>query len=178
MYWKNYFFLISLLAVFLTSCSATEKTEDTLIEEITKLENKLFEDNLSFEFSENIRNELIEKYDAFYSQYPNHSIAPEYLFRLADLHRSAGDPVLAARTYERTYAEYPTYENRAQVLFLIGFTYENEVNDTSEARFWYNRFLEVYPEHPLTKDVEFSLNFLGKSPEEMIRLWESQQDNQ
>lgn len=165
-----------LFALWLTAC--TEKpAEEQVIAEIRSLEVKLFEDE-SFTVSKETLEKLIVKYQTFAENYPEHEKSPHYLFRRADLIRAIGDPVLAARSLERLYHDYPDYEESAEVLYLIGFIYENEVVDENEAKYWYNRFIDAYPSHELVSDVQHSLRYIGRPIEELIREWETREDNQ
>lgn len=54
------------------------------------------------------------------------------------------------------------------VLFTLGFTYENHLNDLGKAEKYYQEFLNKYPNHELANDVDLMIQNLGKSPEEII----------
>ncbi len=57
-------------------------------------------------------------------------------------------------------------------MFLLGFSYENDLKQNDKAREVYELFLKNYKSHELADDVQFSLNNLGKSPEDIIKQFE------
>ncbi len=55
-------------------------------------------------------------------------------------------------------------------MFLMAFAYENYLKDTEKAKQAYEAFLKKYPENQLARDAKFSLDNLGKSPEEVMDM--------
>jgi hypothetical protein len=43
------------------------------------------------------------------------------------------------------------------------------VGNPQAAKNLYEKFLQVYPAHPIAKDVQTTLNNLGKTPEQLIQ---------
>ena len=82
----------------------------------------------------------------------------------------------AVGVYSRISKEFPAYEKAPHSLFLEGFSYENDLADTAKARVRYQDFIEKYPKHELADDVQFSLDNLGKSPEEIIKGFEKNRE--
>ena len=68
----------------------------------------------------------------------------------------------SADLYKRLLKEYPESRHYANSLFMLGFLYANNIEDTDKAREYYNEFLQKFPQHELADDVEFELKNLGK----------------
>ncbi len=162
-----------LLVVALAACSPSK---EKLQEQITNAETALFSnDKGNFVFDEKLVQTAIDAYQKYVATFPEDSLTPEYLFKKADLYRSIRNSEQAIVTYNLISEKYPKYEKAPYCLFLKGFIYENELNKTQEARKAYQTFLDTYPNHDLADDVAFSLNNLGKTPEQLIKEFEEQQ---
>ncbi|GIV35058.1 MAG: hypothetical protein KatS3mg031_2593 [Chitinophagales bacterium] len=151
---------------------ACQPPEEKSLEQIKEAEAALFGDGSSFTFDESAAIRLIQAYSAFVQEHPKSKKAPEMLLKAADLYRSMQQPQNALKLYQEIESSYPEFEKIPQIIFLEGFTYENELNDLNAARERYETFLQKYPNHELADDVEFSLKNLGKSPEDIIRSFE------
>ena len=57
-------------------------------------------------------------------------------------------------------------------LFLQGFVYESQLHNIIRAKEAYTEFIRKYPRHQLAKDAQFSIENLGKSDEELIKMFE------
>ncbi len=168
---KYCFFAFFILILF--SCTPSK---EKLQEQITNAEAELFKnDKGTFVFEDKLAVKTIEAYSAFVAAYPEDSLTPEYLFKKADLFRSLKDAGKSIETYNAIIEKYPDYKKAPYCLFLKGFIYENELNNTAKAKESYEAFLVKYPNHELADDVQFSLNNLGKSPEQLIREFEEMQ---
>lgn len=117
--------------------------------------------------------ELAGLYGTFSEAFPDDGQTPTYLFKAAELQRSLRDFPKAIQIYDKIYKNYPNYEKTPHSLFLLGFSYENDLKEMDKAKKCYEDFLSKYPKHELADDVEFSLKNLGKSPEEIIKEFEA-----
>jgi hypothetical protein len=54
-------------------------------------------------------------------------------------------------------------------MFMVGYIYANHIQDLDKAKQHYNAFLEKYPQHDLSDDVQFELANLGKDPSEFFK---------
>ena len=163
------FFAIALLA----GCASSE---DKAMEEIKAKEASLYtSDTKNFKFDEKQARETILVYENFAQKFPQSKQAPEMLLKSADLYRSLKDYDAALNVYQKIAAEFPDFDKQAQVLFLQGFVYENELYRMEKAKGLYEKFLQLYPDHDLADDVQFSLQNLGKTPEEIIKGFEQQE---
>jgi tetratricopeptide (TPR) repeat protein len=56
----------------------------------------------------------------------------------------------------------------------MGYVYENNLGELAKAEEIYKKFLELYPDNDFADDAEISLKYLGKSPEELIEIFQQQ----
>lgn len=154
---------IGILIVML-GCSSKESAR----QRIEKAEQALYGNNDQMDFKEDKVDEAIQAYTAYSQQYTKDSMAPEYLFKAADLYRLKGKPEKALDIYETIHSKYSDYRKAPHSLFLQGFVYENETGQIKKAEKKYSTFIEKYPEHDLADDARFSLKNLGKTPEQII----------
>lgn len=118
---------------------------------------------------------MVKMYLSYVEAYPADTNSSNYLFRAADLSAKTNDVHSAIQLYEKLVQEYPDSRHTPLSIFLQGFIYENQAKDPLKARPYYEKFLANYPDHALAADVAFSLENLGKTPEELIRQFESKQ---
>ncbi len=117
-------------------------------------------------------NELVSEYQNFSSKYPDDSLSPEYLYKAAGLASGFNRGAQAIDLYESIIQAYPHYKRIPECYFMKAFTYENSLGNIGKANDLYNTFLDKYPDHELADDARAAINFLGKSPEEMVREFE------
>ncbi len=141
---------------------------------IDKAEKDLYGDSKQLTFDKSKAVAVIDSYNKYAAANPKDGKTPEYLFKAAEIHRSIRDHKNAITTYERIIKDYPDYEKVPHSLFLIGFTYENDLKNTTKAKELYAQFLEKYPKHELYESVKFSFDNLGTPPEEIIKRFEEQ----
>jgi len=73
----------------------------------------------------------------------------------------------AIEQFKQLDQKYPDGQYHAQSLFMIGFISANDLQDTTQAREYYNRFIQSYPEHELADDAGYELQNLGKDINEL-----------
>jgi TolA-binding protein len=170
---KSSLFILSVLFL-LAACSQPDKNE--LQKKVEEAESKLFDQNDSFKFDEALAQNAVDAYANFANSFPKDSLTPGILFKEADLLRAMHKYEAALDIYKKMETEYSNHPKAPHSLFLQGFVYENEVGDLKKAEEKYKVFLEKYPDHDLSDDVQFSLNNLGKSPEEIIQEFNRKQN--
>ncbi|MBN3034849.1 MAG: tetratricopeptide repeat protein [Bacteroidales bacterium] len=151
-------------------CSAEKRDHQRQIDD---LEGTLYDESTG-RFNMSSAQELIASYLNYAEMYPDDSLAPEYLFKAGDMCMNLGKPQKAIETFDRILASYPGYEKTPQSLFLKGYVLENHLNDLENARRIYEEFLERFPDDDFADDAEACIRNLGKSPEELIREFETQ----
>lgn len=160
----------------MTSCGGGSQAGgvDKMQANIDAAEKALYESGDNFVFDPNKANTLIDAYNDYIVGNPQGQNAAEYLFKTAEIQRSLKEYPKAVQTFQRILNDYPDYAKRPHSLFLMGFTYENDMRNLNEAKKIYNDFMSKYPSHELAQSVKFSLENLGKSPEDIIKMFEKQ----
>lgn len=120
--------------------------------------------------------ELINAYESFADQFPDDSLAPEYLFKAGDVAMNTNRSNKAILLYDRILTNYADYRKAPEALFLKGYVYENNLGRLDKAEKIYREFLDKYPDNEFADDAEVSLRYLGKSPEELIEIFQKESE--
>jgi outer membrane protein assembly factor BamD (BamD/ComL family) len=158
-------------SLFIAGCTSENEKD---LKKIREAEAGLYPDSTMLPDAERAKN-IIALYTEYASKYGQDTLSPVFLFKAADMSAKINETAQAISLFGKFTEQYPEHPNAAYALFLQGFIYENQIGDPAKARPYYEKFLEQFPDHPLTNDVRFSLENLGKSPEELIREFESRQ---
>jgi len=164
--------LIGVIIFFITSCGNNDSDKTNILKSISDYEKMLYGNKDAINFDIKIANELTTKYNLFAKKFPDDNLTPNYMFKSAEVLRSLRKFNEAAGIYKKIGLKYPNYEKAPHSLFLLGFSFENDLKNLEDARKCYNEFLAKYPKHELADDVTFSLKNLGKSPDEIIKAFE------
>ncbi len=168
----KYIIALTLSALLFASCGANR---EEALQTVKTAEDNLYAKEGAFMFNDSLANITLDAYLEFVKQFPKDSASPEYLFKAADLYRAKQDFPTAISTFDRVGKEYPDYAKVPQTVFLQGFIYENDLKDLPKAKERYEYFIQQYPQHQLARDVQFSLNNLGKTPEQIIEEFQQMQ---
>jgi|GEM_PF-105133 len=173
---KNNLFKMALIAgLGLAGC---QDNQQAIIDNIEKSQKVLYGDGQNFNFDIVKADGLIAAYDKFITKYPNDAKTPEYLFNESEVYSTKKDFDKAIECYTKIYTNYKDHEKAPTALFMLGFTYEDKLKNLVKAKAYYDEFLSKYPQHELADDVQFSLNNLGKSPEEIMKEFEAKMNSQ
>lgn len=164
-------FAIVLLVVFSSCTSKHEK----LTSEIKTLEETVRAQAIPDKV---VGSELVGKYIEFADVFPDDSLTPTVLFNAARLSLALGDPENSLLYLERLIENYYTSKPVADAYVLSGFIFETIYQDYVKARYWYELYMKEFPNHPMVEDVRFSLNNLGKTPEELVAEFMKQNEEQ
>ena len=158
-----------LITVMFTSC---QSPRDESIENIENTELEVFSENGMID--RNRVDELIETYVGFADEFPEDTLAPDYLFKAGDISMNTNRSRQAIRFYDRIITEFPDYKKTPEAMFLKAYVYENNLGRLDKAKEIYETFLTLYPNNEFADDAEVSLRFLGKSPEELIEIFQQE----
>ena len=106
-------------------------------------------------------------------KFPSDTLAAMPLYRAAEVVRAMNDPQLTANIYRKVYDNYPAFSKAPEALFMLGFTYDEDLEDLEKAKATYNDFLQKHPNHSFADDTEMLLKNLGKSDEEILKELEA-----
>ena len=117
------------------------------------------------------RQELTRAYAEFANACHEDSLTAEFLFRRADLLRSAGKFAEAVAQLRDVHDHFPNYPNRARCAFLVAFINEVELMDRELAKAGYEQVLLLYPGTEEAAMAEQILSAWGMSDEELVRTF-------
>ena len=163
---RVYFMLLIFAA---TACTSQQ---GKLSEQIATLEKELYSDSSMAPDAKKAK-DAIALYTKYADNFPDDTTSASYLFKAGDLSSKINETQQAIDLFGKLIHKYPNHRTAPYALFLQGFIYENQVGDPLRAKPYYEAFLKTYPDHPIASDVSFSLENLGKTPEELIREFES-----
>ncbi len=162
------YFAFLFLVAFIAGCTSSR---DKDANNINSIEEELKAKEVRPEAAE--LNKLLEAYIAFADKYPGDTAAPLYLYRAVNLSMGMGNGETAIKIIDRSINEYPKNPHMPEVIFLKAYVNENLMQNLGQASTFYKEFLKLYPEHELADDANTALENLGKTPEEMIKEFES-----
>lgn len=168
--------LLVLVVLIAVSCnqknSNINRSEDEKIElqqAIAEAEANLFNDTVA---NNQKARDIIGKYVHYANEFPDDSLSQEYLFRAAEIALSINQPNNAVKYLHKVEQGNENYKNYPLCLFYLGYTYHYHLIDTVNARIYYERFLNDYPNHALATDVQNLLAYMGMTDEEIISMFE------
>jgi len=145
---KNIYIL--LLAFYIIGCSGGSN----------KSAEQLRKDGEQYRTKENLK-ESITSFKSIISKYPEHELAAQAQFQIADIYlNDVKDFEFAIEEFEKVVKEYPEHEVSKKSLFMIAYIYNNYLEAYSDAIINYNLFMEKYPDDKLIPSVEYELEGL------------------
>jgi outer membrane protein assembly factor BamD (BamD/ComL family) len=175
--------LISFSALLLFACgNKEEKTEETKMTkekfeaQIDSVEARL---HAKPEMEMGTANTAVVLYADYAKSFPDDPKTPDYLFKAGEISSSMKQSTQAIEYFNRVYINFPKYDKAPYCLFLQGFIYESQLNDTAKARKIYTEVIEKYPNEHIAEDAKASIDNMGKTPEELIKEFEkkNQEEN-
>jgi hypothetical protein len=111
-------------------------------------------------------------------KFPGDTMAAMSFYRSAEVVRAMNDPERAATIYRDVYDRYPSFSKAPEALFMLAFTYDEDLKDLESARVTYNDFLKSHTNHYFADDAEMLLKNLGKSDEDILKELEAKAKEQ
>lgn len=165
----RFFIILSAIVIFVAGCQRTNRPK---VKSVAELEQEIYGDT-AFRFDEEKFSQLLSAYTEFAEKNPSDTLSPEYIFRAGQLAMSLGQYDKSLQLFARLVNKYPTFRKTPDAYFMMGFVYENNLNNLEKAGQIYREFMERYPTHEFADDAAVSLENLGKSPEELLKYFES-----
>jgi len=168
---KNCILILSVLALF--SCgSRVNNSHNDLVSSIDSLNKNILSGDKSLNVV--VANDLISKFDTFVKLFPEDTLSPIYLFRMAEIYLSLERGKDAILNFEKFEKNYPSHQKFPYSIFMQAYTYDNIMKNIPKAKETYEKFIKMFPKHDLTDDAEACISYLGKSDEDLIKLFEDQ----
>jgi len=163
----RFLILLSVLSAILIQCKPDPKARITALEEKIASENFIMDDK-----GMQTASELVAAYTEYAEKFKDSPEAPDYLYKAADILLNINKSREALDLYNRIIYQYPNYKKVPECLFLVAYIYENYEQNFGKAKEVYEMFIAKYPNHDFADDAAISIQNMGKSPEELIRMFE------
>ena len=140
---------------------------------LLKKAKMIFENPDQFGINRKNAQKYVDACESYVLAYPKKDNAPEYLYKAAEMSRTLKTYGKCLNIYDWILTKYPTYSKAPTTMFLKGFMLENELGDKPTAKTVYQDFLKTYPDSDLKDDVQFLLENIDKSEEEIMKMIEN-----
>lgn len=161
-----------LIALFSLCCLTACDKRALALKEISTLEKELLSNLTNIDKTK--AQNLIKKSQDFASLYPQDTASVRVLFKAADLAHGIGDYPQSMKMWHEIQENYANSKYAAESLYLEGFTYENDLQNTDKAKQCYLKFINNYPNHELTDNVTMALKNIDIPLDELVKKFEQQ----
>jgi len=135
------------------------------------------------EFNPAIAKDYIAKAEEFGNTYPEDPMSAEFLYRAGlmamTVAKASGTPEetelysqKALNIFNNIQKVYPEFSGVKNAIFNKGVIYDDILHDYRNAEYFYREFITKYPADSMAINLESYLQFLGKSPEEIMLEFE------
>ena len=168
-FWNPVTTIISFMIVslFVSTCGL-KPNKDRLQYEISELEievSTLYRDTGKSEATIAQSVVLRDAYLTYAHSWSTDSLTAEYLFQAAMIDADIQNDVSNSIKYlERIVGDFPDHPIRSKTLFLVGFTYAEQLHDFTKAQKAYQQYLDEYPEGEMASSVRIEIETLGLAP--------------
>lgn len=111
-------------------------------------------------------------------KFPGDTVVAMPFYRSAEVVRAMNDPKRAATIYKDVYERFPDFSRAPEAMFMLAFTYDEDLKDYESAKATYTDFIKKHPNHSFADDTEMLLKNLGKSDEEILKELEAKAKEQ
>lgn len=175
---KIFLAALALISVIACKNKTAEPTEvalpdaATALLEVQKTEAALFEDTI---MNPEKGWAAFGTFRAFARNYPDHPLAPSYHMKAAAIARNIpGKALMAIEEYMTVYKMYPQDSLAIQAEFLVGFTFDQALNDKERAIKAYKQFIDQHAEHPLAQEARGLIALLNEENTlDQVKSWEA-----
>ena len=156
-------FIPAILIAILLGCNS-KSDKDYYDSALKKLEEGKTED-------------AVKDFDGLIKEFPKSDLSRLAMYKMGSLYQgnliSSVNPQESMKKavdyFQKVYNQDPSKPEAPNALFMAAFIMANEMKDYSSAAKTYRTFLEKYPSHDLASSAKAELNYLGKSPEEILK---------
>lgn len=157
------------LIITLIACKTDEDKKTEMQNKIEQMVKTVYGDTINYTIDNKTAKILLNEYEKYAATYPDDSISPYYVFMAAHVCVSLQQYSQAVEHFNLVHTKYPEYKNAPMALFLEASVLADHLNNFDLAKERYQMFLNKYPKHEMYDDAEFSMNNIGKNPEELLQ---------
>ena len=170
----NKYLVILSFTLFIASCNENQENKvdgkATILENIEETKSQLEQAGEKNKPSHAKR--LVTFYTDYADQYPQDSLAPEMLFMAGNVCIGLEDFDRAISYFNRIEKHYKDYLKRPEAIYLAGFVADYHQNKKGVARDYYERVIDLYPNHIFARDAEQAIKALTMSDEDLLKMFE------
>lgn len=169
---------ISLLlsVIIMIAVVGCKPSKEKMTSEIKNLEKELYA-NTSGTIDKQKAEKMVTLYKQYAESFPDDTISALFLFKAGEILMNTSKNIEAIETYDILINKYPKFSKTPDALFLQGFVLENNMKNFQKAREKYTAFMTKYPNNELASQVKFSLDNLGKTPEQIIEEFQNKNND-
>lgn len=178
------FIVFSVVLVGLASCAGTktENADGTPTIEKLKYDIQVIDDSLKHYYQQVMNNQIesvpndaiqktIDAHLTFYHYYPKDEFSAECLDKVHQLYIQQKLYVKSVEIADTLLAEFPKYKGKKDILYSIATTYDFMLNDTVNAKKYYEKMLAIPKLDKETREnIAARINLIGMSLDEMIEF--------
>lgn len=163
--------IITILGIFIFSACNNPSEKELATDKINNLETKIYGDS-SINFNPKDVTDLVVAYTNYVRKFPEDTICPVYLFKAGELSMNLNLSSQAISNFSKIQRDYPKSERYPYSIFLTAFVYDTQLKNEEQAKEFYQKFINEFPNHELADDAQASIENLGKSLDEIIKSFE------
>ena len=166
---KKFAIIIPVLFLFACGPASRENQQKNISDIEKKIHNEKFSEKLAEEFLTATTNYIVS--------FPKDSMAPVYLFKQADMYLSINKPKDAVSALKKLQDEFPAHRLVGDALLQQAIINDNMLQNKTEAKLLYNKFLTKFPNHKNAAVAHQALQLIDLNPEDLVRKFEAGQDS-
>ncbi len=166
------------IGLLINACSSEQKSDQTealapkteLKASIAELEKEVFDATGQLKPSK--ATELLSLYYGFANNNQLNDTSAEYLYLAAEMEMGLKRYDEAINTFERVVQNYPEFDKAPQSAYLMAFINDEYLDKKGKAKELYEKMINRFPRHPLANDARASIQLLGISDEDILKMLE------
>ncbi|MEO0405702.1 MAG: tetratricopeptide repeat protein [Bacteroidota bacterium] len=143
--------------------------------EIANLEEQVWK---TLDADEKTKRQLLVAYKDFSRNYHDDPITPQYLFDAGRLSIELDKPRSAIKLFTDVHDGFPKFSRKIEAAYLVGLTYELQLNDRTMAKKAYAKVIEGYPDTEWAKTAQTMIDQLYMTDEQLIKMYQDMNKDQ
>ncbi|MDD5570616.1 MAG: tetratricopeptide repeat protein [Bacteroidales bacterium] len=161
---KGKILIIGIAAVIIAGCGPSKNKSN---KKIMLLEEKMKKSDIRKD--KQLANDYIVACEDYCRRFPDDSLSPRYLFKLAVVSVTIGNIQGGIEFLDQICKKYPDSPKAPDALLQKAIIYDLHLNNIKTAGALYREFIEKYPNDINVGVAKDALSVLGKDPEEVLR---------
>ncbi|MFN0031853.1 MAG: tetratricopeptide repeat protein [Flavobacteriales bacterium] len=151
--------------------SVASSTKDPLLIDILDLEKRMAADT-AFNRTRALR--LFKDYQDYYNKHPHDTVAGNYLFQAGDLAQKLGKQERAIELFIGFVEGFTASHRCDEAVYNVAYIYDARLGDKQQAKKYYNKVIELYPQSMWAHEAQGALRILSMSDEELRKFLKEQ----